>query len=521
MPPLFMTRFRWTGMGAVAILVMIAMLLGIRAYGAVAPDSEPGWIYLRDGLRPAANEQLVAILAVGDVMPGRGMAQVRDVLAEVTAELRSADLTIGNLEGAVWGEAASDAGISLLLPPGAPESLAEAGFDLLSLANNHSLDGGVTGLVATRRQLRLVGIEPIEADQPVLRAIGGSTFAFVAWNDLGSPPEEDVLAAVRQASASADHVIVQVHWGREYARQPGLPQRELAASLLDAGADIVLGSHPHVVQEVWIVEPAAAMEGSRLVAYSLGNFAFDQGWGDTRQGLALRLLFDGQGLRAAQALPLWTAPRPQWMNADDSAALLDRILPAQRTGFACSKESCWAIPASETSRRGAFFSGAIDLTGDGVNEIVRRTDGEVQILDAREVVWRSPPEWEVVDLALGDPNDDGRFEAILAIERTAAGGKTVSQPFVIGYRGGTYHDLWGGSPVHAPVLEVELGDVDGDGAEELIVLEASPDRPERYVSVWRWHGWGFSLVWRSPPGSYRDLILVPAPGGKQDVAVYP
>jgi len=73
-----------------------------------------------------------------------------------------------------------------------------------------------------------------------------------------------------------------------------------------------------------------------------------------------------------------------------------------------------------------------------------------------------------------------------------------------------YRTLWGGSPVRAPLLEVELGDVDGDGADELVVIEALPDETNRNVTVWRWHGWGFSLVWRSPPGRYRDLILLAA-----------
>jgi hypothetical protein len=86
----------------------------------------------------------------------------------------------------------------------------------------------------------------------------------------------------------------------------------------------------------------------------------------------------------------------------------------------------------------------------------------------------------------------------------------TSHPFVVGYRGGRYRELWGGSPVHAPILEVELGDLDGDGLEELAAIEAPIDDSARYVTVWRWHGWGFSLVWRSPPGEYHDLILLPA-----------
>lgn len=74
------------------------------------------------------------------------------------------------------------------------------------------------------------------------------------------------------------------------------------------------------------------------------------------------------------------------------------------------------------------------------------------------------------------------------------------------YRAGAYRVLWGGSAVVDPILEVELGDVDGDGVQELIVLEER--HAGRTVSIWRWHGWGFSLMWRSPPGSYRDLGVV-------------
>jgi hypothetical protein len=494
--------------GAAAGVLAAAIVLGL---GSRSPTpSGVGWIYLRDGLPPGPEETLVDLLAVGDVMPGREMAEVDGVYEHVADELRAADLAIGNLEGSLGLEPAHDVGIPLLLPPETPSSLAAAGFDLLSLANNHSLDAGVKGLAETRDQLRQVGIEALEVDDSVVTEVAGTVFAFIAWNDLAQPARQELLTAVRQADAAADTVIVLVHWGQEYQRGAQLPQRELAAALMDAGADIILGSHPHVVQGLQVLGSAQPGGGARLVAYSLGNFVFDQGWDDTAQGLALRLLFDAQGLRAAQALPLWTAPRPRWMDADASAALIERILESERVGFACSEEGCWSAPVAADAPRGEFSSGAIDLTGDGDQELVRQSAGGVEILEGGIVAWRSPPDWHVVDWALGDPNDDGRFEAILAIERAAAGGETVSQPIVIGYRGGMYRTLWGGSPVHAPLLELDLGDVDGDGAEELGIIEALPDETNRYVTVWCWHGWGFSLVWRSPPGRYRDLILLPA-----------
>ena len=170
----------------------------------------------------------------------------------------------------------------------------------------------------------------------------------------------------------------------------------------------------------------------------------------------------------------------------------------------------------------------MDLTGDGIPEHVRRMRDRVVVYQGAREVWRSPEEWRVVDLALGDPNDDGRNELMLALWKPGLDGLEPpgdwdegtprSRPFIVGYRGGVYRALWGGSAVTNPIHEVELGDVDGDGVEELVVVEALGDgSTERLVSVWRWHGWGFSNVWRSQPGLYSDLRL--GPDGAFHVAV--
>ncbi len=191
--------------------------------------------------------------------------------------------------------------------------------------------------------------------------------------------------------------------------------------------------------------------------------------------------------------------------------LLARVQPPpHRLGFACDHQSCHAVDSPQTTRSGLFWSGQIDLTGDGLLEQIRRVGGQVIIYKDGLEVWRSEPEWNVVDLALGDPNDDGRGEALLAFWKPDKTGQRRSQPFIIGYRRGIYRDLWGGSPVTDPIYEVELGDVDADGIQELIVLEqVGLVADNRAVSVWRWHGWGFSLIWRSDPAPYRDLVLLP------------
>jgi hypothetical protein len=121
----------------------------------------------------------------------------------------------------------------------------------------------------------------------------------------------------------------------------------------------------------------------------------------------------------------------------------------------------------------------------------------------------------VVDVALGDPNDDGRGELFLAFWKPDGPGGSGSHPFIVGYRRGAYRVLWGGSAVDDPILEVELGDVNGDGVQELVVVA---ERAEgRVVSLWHWYGWGFSQVWRSPPGRYQDLDLIEADAGSPAV----
>lgn len=222
------------------------------------------------------------------------------------------------------------------------------------------------------------------------------------------------------------------------------------------------------------------------------------------------------------AVPVWAGPRPRLMTPEDSESLLAQVRSSpRRLHFVCDAETCRLAQGSgNTASRaasGLFWGGSVDLTGDGVPEDVRRVREQVIIYQDGGEVWRSPSTWRVSDLALGDPNDDGRSELMLALWKPGLDGLEPpdpakrstprSHPFIVGYRGGTYRTLWGGSAVAEPIQELALGDVDGDGVEELIALEGvDPER--RTVSVWRWHGWGFSLMWRSRPGWYRDLTLI-------------
>jgi poly-gamma-glutamate synthesis protein (capsule biosynthesis protein) len=445
---------------------------------------------------------------------------------------------VGNLECTIAAGGRPRPGpYRLRAPLSSAAALREAGFDVLGLANNHALDYGPEGLGETISRLEGAGIDAVgagpdavAASQPLIREVGGLRLAFLAFNTVPDPqdrPEDGgwtparwdevaVVAAIAAARTPADAVIVSVHWGYEYELRPDPTQRDVAQAMLNAGADLVIGHHPHVVQGTEIdlegaSEPSGVVRG-RFVAYSLGNLVFDQQRGETQQGLALRALFDAGGLRAVQALPVRAGTRPRLMSSKEGAPLLARVRPAApRIGFACEAEGCRQVEVLQEAAEGSFRAGEIDLTGNGLPEQVRLAEGQVAVRRDGIEVWRGLPEWQVVDLALGDPNDDGRGEILLALWKQDAAGELHSHPFIVGYRAGAYRVLWGGSAVVDPILEVELGDVDGDGVQELIVLEERDD--SHTVSVWRWHGWGFSLMWRSPTGRYQDLALQPGHGG--------
>jgi poly-gamma-glutamate synthesis protein (capsule biosynthesis protein) len=153
-----------------------------------------------------------------------------------------------------------------------------------------------------------------------------------------------------------------------------------------------------------------------------------------------------------------------------------------------------------------------DLDADGVPETVYWEGAHVRVERDGATVWQSEPEWHVVDVAAGDIWNDLRQEVILAMWKDDKAGVPRSHPFIMGHRHGRYDLLWGGSAVAAPIRDLDIGDVDGDGQNELVVLEGTyddpVDAPARFITVWRWNGWGFTLLWRSAEGQYDSLQLL-------------
>ena len=154
-------------------------------------------------------------------------------------------------------------------------------------------------------------------------------------------------------------------------------------------------------------------------------------------------------------------------------------------------------------------------------------EGTLTVVHQRHEVWGSDPSWDVRQLLVADVNNDGQQEAAFvlwkpfrlepAIIYDTFGfpslweeGSLRNHLFIYGWREAAWQHLWCSSPVADPIIEVAAPDIDGDGANELVVLEGSYDAPDaaaRHVTVWQWNGWGFTLQWRSPRGVWEHLML--------------
>ncbi len=255
----------------------------------------------------------IVIAALGDVMmPGSlQKAVAKDnynyalLFEKIAPDLGAADITFANLETPVDHTAAVAGYPAFNARPELLSALKKAGVDIVSLANNHARDAGADGLLRTLQNIGAAGLAVVGAGKarveslaPVYLSSQGVMTAFLAYtygtnrglpkkrkgspavNILRSGSREDLAAAiiqVKEARTHADLVVVSLHWGDEYKSVPTAWQKQAAIELVEAGADIILGHHPHVLQPI---ESYTAKDGRRtVIAYSLGNFISSQNYG--------------------------------------------------------------------------------------------------------------------------------------------------------------------------------------------------------------------------------------------------
>jgi poly-gamma-glutamate capsule biosynthesis protein CapA/YwtB (metallophosphatase superfamily) len=456
---------------------------------------------VREGLQ-LENEPLISLVAVGDVMLGRA---VGELIAAHTPSypfrhmgdlLREADIAFGNLEHPITSRGAPRGGISLCGRPEVAGGLRDAGFDVLSLANNHITDYGDEGVLDTMAHLEGQGIAHVGLEGgenggrgAVVLEVKGLRIAFLAYNHIGPRirgedggmngpawlEPERVYADVRHAAAHSDFVVVSLHWGVEYLPQPDEFQRRVASRALEAGAGLVIGHHPHVVGEV-------SFEERGIVAYSLGNFVFDQTFSvETLQGLILRGLIDRTGLKQVQLMPVQIEDgQPRVLPEAEARSVISQIFEFGHNLSAYAQES--GLPYEEAFRRqGLDIEWALEL-GSPVRELRLCASEEVKgpwiavatgspggpssirALDSDgSTLWEYDLRQQINDLECGDLNGDGKSEIIVATGLLDAPGEVLA----LDSRGHVYWRFG----VEASVLDVALGSVDGDDLPEVAAGE--------------------------------------------------
>ncbi|MDT8318521.1 MAG: CapA family protein [bacterium] len=264
--------------------------------------------------------QTITFIAVGDIMMGRHIGKVMKRRGDLypfmnfTSPFKEADILFANLESTLGDENDKiyfpDKPYNFIAPLTVSKTLKYLGFNVLSLANNHAMDYGADSIVRTGKELAEKGISSFgagrtldEARRPSIITKKGVAFGFLGYSNGHSsgvyasggkagvvPTELKIIKEdIMKLKGKVDLIVVSLHWGIEYEKYPTMKQRELAHMIIDSGADMILGHHPHVMQGLELYK-------GKIIAYSLGNFLFDQRHKGTDESFMLKLKYRGDKL---------------------------------------------------------------------------------------------------------------------------------------------------------------------------------------------------------------------------------
>jgi poly-gamma-glutamate capsule biosynthesis protein CapA/YwtB (metallophosphatase superfamily) len=311
--------------------------------------------------------EVTTITAVGDIMLGRRVGDRHRgnpgaPLAPLGKRLARADITVGNFESTLSAAGSpTQGGDSFAASPRVRPALRAAGFDLLSLANNHVGDYGDRALRQTLDRFDSARIETVGAGRnldaarrPVIIERDGVRVGFLAVDSIGETPSATgtragtnrlnmpprtgplnrsqlrrITSDIRALGRRVDTVVVLTHWGTQYTHRPEPSQRTAARAFADAGADLVIGGHPHWVQ-------GYDMAGSAIVVHSLGNFIFDMDFQTkTREGIFLEIVLWGGAVKAVEPVPyvIDGAFTPRLVRGDRGRGILNDVWRSSRGPF--------------------------------------------------------------------------------------------------------------------------------------------------------------------------------------------
>ncbi|MBI2453526.1 CapA family protein [Candidatus Peregrinibacteria bacterium] len=269
----------------------------------------------------------ITLIGVGDIMLARAvqakMKKMNDFkwpLHLIEPYLKEADILFGNLETPIAEKGTESwEGNRFKADPKTIEGLIQVGFDFLSVANNHIGDQKREGMENTFRILQENAIEYVgggfneeEAHSAKIKIIKGLKIGFLGYTDIGASytiakekqsgiawAEIDRLKKdIEKSLENTDILIVSFHFGTEYQTHSNTRQQELARASIDSGADLVIGHHPHLPQEIEYYK-------NGIIVYSLGNFIFDQTWSKaTMKGLTIKITIENEKIVDLKEIPI-------------------------------------------------------------------------------------------------------------------------------------------------------------------------------------------------------------------------
>ncbi len=495
-------------------------------------------------LKLPEKEDSIIIVAVGDIMLSRlvdlSIKENSDnaySFDEVKWFWQNADIIFGNLENPLIP--GREIGVSEMVLRADPEMaymLKDSGFNILSLANNHIYDFGSEGLLNTIKILDEVDIKycGVGSDgkekapyTPACIEANGIEIAFLAFTDKELMPEiaeedkeksdiafldkERIAISVSEAAKNGNFVIVYLHGGTEYASEPDKAMKDYAYLAIDKGADLILGSHPHVVQK-------AEKYRGKYIFHSLGNFIFDQLWSlETRESIIAKIYISENKVERLIFLPAFIDDNcfPSPIRGEAGQKIIEKL------GLNCEKE---IVPAWNNEKKlfeefeqYVYYTDnykpdyrlkknrKFDLDGDGIKEKFNLENGRIKIWKENNLIWYSPEEWWIDDFFLGDADNDGIDELGLLVWKTGSFGS--KKPFWLEGEDTSFRNhlflyklmnseikpVWQSSNLDQPNFHAILVDYNDDGKNELLVIEGSyEDFDLRKTTLWEWNGWGFS-----------------------------
>lgn len=320
-------------------LVLMAFTFGALLFVYVEGDHEAmskSAVLTPNKVMESPHNAPVTVLFVGDIMLGRAVetfiesSSTSSLFKYVGGLLSEPTVTVGNFEGVVTEvhEQAPNFTFRFSIRDKYLGMLSEQGFDVLSLANNHSLDYGTTSLAHTRERCKYYGLvcggSPLNNDEHIRKIIEhrgvrvGILFLHTLYGGI-STTTADML--MKNLNLESDVQFVYVHWGEEYMRTHSSAQEILAHVLIDAGADAVIGHHPHVIQDI-------ELYNEKPIFYSLGNFVFDQWFNeDVKNMIAIEARISSTSLEYT-VIPLTTSDsrmQPKVLDGDAKARALEPL----------------------------------------------------------------------------------------------------------------------------------------------------------------------------------------------------